>query len=493
MFEKESIPFAPSLIESMRSIGYSFETAIADLIDNSISANSKKIDIISTPGKNPKLIILDDGCGMNKNEIEEAMRYGSKNPLEDRNDSDLGRFGLGMKAASLSQCRKLTVVSKRENNISAYSWDLDYIVKNGTWSIIGYSRDEIDKFPFIDRLNELEHGTYLLLEEFDRIKESTNNIEETFIKEINNMIEHLALVFHRFIDDNLKIIVNNSEIKGRDPFLLNNKKTQYRREQRIKIDNEYIFVQPYILPHISNMTNEDKKKIGGTETLKNEQGFYIYRNRRLIIWGTWFRLERKDELNKLARVRVDISNKLDYMWSIDIKKSSANLPDKIKKNLYTAIRDSIINSSNVHEYRGRREKLNQDIEYVWERNNLRDGYEYRINRNIPEIIGLESSLDKNQLRLLDKLITEIENNFPVDAFYIDASKGTLKAKISPETKEQYDEVKESVEYLKNNNKNYMKMLRTYMRAEPYCLNNELIKMLKELEREYLEEDNYNGR
>lgn len=486
MFKKESIPFAPALIESMRSIGYSFKTAIADLIDNSISANCKNIDIITTPGENPKFVLLDDGCGMNEDEIENAMRYGSKNPLENRQFNDLGRFGLGMKSASLSQCRKLVVVSKKDEEISAYSWDLDYITQSGTWSIIGYSKEEIDKFPFINRLYDLEHGTYLLLDDFDRIQESTNNMEETFTKEISNMIEHLALVFHRFLNEGLKIRVNNSEIRGRDPFLINNKKTQLRREQQIRIDNEIILVQPYILPHISDMTKEDKKKIGGVETLKNEQGFYIYRNKRLIIWGTWFRLERKDELNKLARVRVDISSKLDYMWNIDIKKSSANLPDKIKKNLYTAVRDSVINSENVNEYRGRRERIHKDIEYVWERNNLREGYEYKINRNIPEIVALESSLDKNQLRLLDNLIKEIENNFPIDSFYLDASKGSLKKEVNLEVKKQYEEIKESIEYLKKENKDYIGILRIYMRSQPYCLNDELVEKLKKLEKKYME-------
>ena len=117
MFEQECIPFAPSLIESMRSLGYSFPSAIADLIDNSISANAKRIDIISDPGTNPYLIILDDGTGMSPERLYEAMRYGSTNPLETRDENDLGRFGLGLKSASLSQCRKLVVVTKQNKDV----------------------------------------------------------------------------------------------------------------------------------------------------------------------------------------------------------------------------------------------------------------------------------------------------------------------------------------------------------------------------------------
>lgn len=128
MFEQECVPFAPSLIESMRSLGYSFPSAIADLLDNSISAKARNIDIISTPEIEPSVIILDDGNGMTEHELCEAMRYGSSNPLDTRREDDLGRFGLGMKSASLSQCRKLIVVSKKEGKISAYSWDLDYVI-----------------------------------------------------------------------------------------------------------------------------------------------------------------------------------------------------------------------------------------------------------------------------------------------------------------------------------------------------------------------------
>ena len=483
MFNKESIPFAPALIESMRSLGYSFETAISDLIDNSISANAKNIDIIMTPGENPQLIILDDGHGMDELEIEEAMRYGSKNPLEKRKNTDLGRFGLGLKSASLSQCRKLVVVSKKNKKISAYSWDLNHIINQGSWMLIGYGEDEINNFPNIEKLHNLKNGTYLLLEDFDRIKESTSNLSETLKKNINHMISHVSLVFHRYLSDKVKIYVNGELIEAKDPFLLNNKKTQLRRERIIKVDGEQIKVKPYILPHISHLTSEDIKKIGGKENLKNEQGFYIYRNKRLIIWGTWFRLERKDELNKLARVQVDISNLLDYMWSIDIKKSSANLPDKIKKNLYNVVQESIINSEGVHTYRGRKESNGFEIDYVWERIKLRDGFEYKINKNIPQIKLLENTLDKNQIKLLDQLIEQLENNFPTNTFYIDASKGNVKKQINKETKEAYLEIKNQIDYAKNNGLDYKNILNIFIKSQPYCFDKDLINMLENLKKE----------
>lgn len=480
MFNKESIPFAPALIESMRSLGYSFETAIADLIDNSISANAKNIEIVILPSENPQLIIFDDGHGMDENEIEEAMRYGSKNPLEKRDECDLGRFGLGLKSASLSQCRRLVVVSKKNGKISGYCWDLNHILEEKSWMLIGFDNSEINKFPLIEKFNNVKSGTYLLLEEFDRIKESTGDLSETLKEYLINTIEHLSLVFHRYLSDGVKIYVNNEEIEPKDPFLKNHKKTQPRRSKTIKVKGESIQIKPYILPHVSYLSNNDLKKVGSKEKFRNEQGFYIYRNKRLIIWGTWFRLERKDELNKLARVQVDISNSLDYMWSIDIKKSSANLPDIIKKNLCNAVKDSVGRSQSVYTYRGRKEKTSDDINYVWEKIKIRDGFEYKINRNIPQIKLLESTLEKEQLKLLSSMINQLEETFPINALYVDISKGIINEDEERDIEEMFKEVKEQVDFAKKSKMDYLMILDAFIKTEPYCKYEHLIKRLEEL-------------
>lgn len=479
MFNKESIPFAPMLIESMRSLGYSFQSAIADLIDNSISAGANRIDIKLLPTENPYLIILDNGCGMNSYEIEEAMRYGSKNPLDKRKKDDLGRFGLGLKSASLSQCRKLTVVSKKDNEMSAYSWDLDYIAEQKSWMLQGYSKEEINEFPEINLLEEIKNGTYILLQSFDRIKESTNDLCATLTKSMDDTIEHLSLVFHRFLTDGLNIYVNNSKVEAKDPFLLENKKTQFKREQKFSINESSITVKPYILPHISSLTKEDIKKVGGKERLKNEQGFYVYRNRRLIIWGTWFKLGRKEELSKLARVKVDIPNDLDYMWNIDIKKSSAKLPDIIKRNLYSCVEESIFSSENVHTYRGRKE-ANKDVTYLWERNNIRGEIEYKISRKIPQLKLLQESLNDQQVRVLESLLEKLEESLPINALYVDACNGKVKEDSINNTEELYIDVMTQIEYAKLENLNYKMLLKAFLKTEPYCNNKELVERLQEV-------------
>ena len=487
MFEQECVPFAPSLIESMRSLGYSFPAAIADLLDNSISAKARNIDIISTPGMEPSLIILDDGNGMTENELCEAMRYGSSNPLETRREDDLGRFGLGMKAASLSQCRKLIVVSKKEGKVSAYSWDLDYVIDSESWMLMGFTEEEMLQFPHIDQLLEKEHGTYIYLSEFDRIKEGTGNLSETFNKCLDDMINHLALVFHRFIDEGLTIRVNQLELEARDPFLSYHRATQRKRESSFRINNEKITLKPFILPHLSKLSQDDLDKVGGKDRLRSEQGFYVYRNKRLIIWGTWFRLERKDELNKLARVMVDIPNSLDYMWSIDIKKSAATLPDIIKKNMYNAVYESVLCSEAVHTYRGRKEKKDKDIEYVWERVKVRDGYEYQINRKIPQLELLESTLDESQLRLLSSVINTIEAAFPVSALYVDAAKGNVEdKKIEPgdDFEKVWDDLQTQMAYVRAQGLSERLYYQAFLKVEPYC-NVEEIKNRIRLELEKL--------
>lgn len=471
MFDQECVPFAPSLIESMRSLGYSFPSAIADLLDNSISAKARNIDIVSSPGMDPSLIILDDGNGMTEHELYEAMRYGSSNPLETRREDDLGRFGLGMKAASLSQCRKLIVVSKKEEKISAYSWDLDYVIDSKSWMLMGFKEEEMLQFPHIDQLLDKEHGTYIYLSEFDRIKEGTGNLSETFNKCLDDMINHLALVFHRFIDEGLIIRVNQMKIEARDPFLSYHRATQRKRESSFRINNEKITLKPFILPHLSKLCQDDLDKVGGKDRLRSEQGFYVYRNKRLIIWGTWFRLERKDELNKLARVMVDIPNSLDYMWSIDIKKSVATLPDIIKKNMYNAVYESVLCSEAVHTYRGRKEKKDKDIEYVWERVKVRDGYEYQINRKIPQLELLQSTLDESQLRLLSSVINTIEEAFPVSALYVDAAKGNVEdKKIEPgdDFERVWDDLQTQMAYLRAHGLSERLYYQAFLKVEPYC-------------------------
>lgn len=201
MKSKIVLPYAPILVESTRSIGYSFETALADIIDNSIGKEADEVRVFFS-SKDPQFVaILDNGIGMSENELESAMRYGSKSSLDVRDKDDLGRFGLGLKTASLSQCRRLTVISKKNGAINAASWDLDYIIKAKDWSLIVYSEDEIKKMLFADYLSDKDSGTVVIWQQFDRIIDGAANPQKVFDERMERARNHISLVFHRFMDN----------------------------------------------------------------------------------------------------------------------------------------------------------------------------------------------------------------------------------------------------------------------------------------------------
>ena len=172
----------PALIlESLRSIGYSLENAIADIIDNSVTADASTVHVCFFPIDDPYLAIIDDGCGMDDNEITRAMQYGSTNPLDERSQKDLGRFGLGLKTASLSQCRQLTVVSKHDSHWVGRRWDIDHVCATGKWSLIVLSEEEIQQLECIDTLRAFPSGTMVLWKKLDRMQKGEIDGLKNFI------------------------------------------------------------------------------------------------------------------------------------------------------------------------------------------------------------------------------------------------------------------------------------------------------------------------
>lgn len=426
MEEKVLIPYAPILVESTRSIGYSFEAALADIIDNSIGKGAKEVKVDFSSLNNMFLSVSDDACGMTESELELAMRYGSQSSLDVRDSADLGRFGLGLKMASMSQCRRLTVVSKRFGEVAAARWDLDYIIEKQDWVLLKLNEEEMHTIKNISYLDGKESGTIVIWEKFDRIANGSSNPNKTFDEKIEIARDHIALVFHRFLNDEIvskkvKVYFNNDKVEPVDPFLTTHPATQPLSESVINIDGEKILVKPFILPYASKLTEKDKKQVGGVDNLRSNQGFYVYRNRRLIIHGTWFRLIKQYELNKLTRIRVDIPNTLDSIWEIDVKKSSASLPDIIKKHLISIVDNSVGRSERVYKYRGR-QVANDELKHVWNKVDNRGTFQYLVNRDLPLYKLLEESIDEKSIGYLDLLIKMIEDAFPYDAVYYDLAK-----------------------------------------------------------------------
>ncbi|MDD4541868.1 MAG: ATP-binding protein [Eubacteriales bacterium] len=416
-------PYAPTLIESTRAIGYTLESAIADIVDNSISAAASSAEIFFFPIGDSYIAILDNGYGMNTTELETAMRYGSQNPNDKRATTDLGRFGLGLKTASLSQCRVLTVASKKDGIIEARRWDIDHVIKSGDWSLIVLdTEDEIESIPRIDNLREFESGTLVVWQNLDRLKVGELNFDRSMGRKMDDVRTHLSLVFHRYLGGEtglrkLQIKMNGATIDHTDPFLIR-RNTQVMADEELLIDGAKVIVRPYILPHISNLSAEEIEELGGKEGLRKSQGFYVYRNKRLLVWGTWFRMMRQGELSKLARIQVDIPNDLDSLWTLDIKKSTAIPPEIVRNNFSSVIERLAEYSKRTWVFRGKKE-THDSIVHVWLRFKGRQGGSYyAINRDHP-LVEVFNDASPQIKRNFENLLNAIEIGIPLSSLFLD--------------------------------------------------------------------------
>lgn len=423
MKEIDNPPHAPSLLESMRSIGYSLESALADLIDNSISAKAKQIKIEYRPyDDNPYVAIIDNGVGMSSKILADAMRHGSTNPLQVRALDDLGRYGLGLKTSSLSQCRRMTVVSlMKDGEISAFCWDLDVILAKKAWVMLELNDDDISKMPHVEDLQAWGSGTIVHWQQLDRLVAGEISLESAIGEQMDIARNHLALVFHRFINpeqgrSRISISMNNLNLPSVDPFLSDHMATQHLDEDNFKVEGHKVIVKPFILPHASKLSQAEIDLAGGNLGLRSLQGFYVYRNRRLIIWGTWFRLARKDELSKLARVRVDIPNTLDHLWTLDVKKSAAFPPEVVRTNLRRIIDRIRSVSGRTIIFRGRI-KEKGEITPGWHEVLNRDGVRFDINRSHPLLRAFSDELSRDNKHSFESVLNAIESSFPSEALY----------------------------------------------------------------------------
>ena len=400
-----------TLLNGLRAIGYSFSTAVADIIDNSISAEASSINIYFDPIADiPYFCIIDNGCGMNNSELSNAMMPGSDRSNKVDCELELGRFGLGLKSASLSQCREFIVASKKFGKINAMSFDLD-VVEEHRLLLKVLEKSEIDTLPYIDILKSYNSGTIVYWEKFDKIETSAKSFEDYFRSIVADAKKHVEFVFHRFYDKT-EIYFNNKRIERRDPFLLGSfGRQQTGRTTSINVGGSVIQITPYTLPYANSLTSEEKALLGNPKSIYDDQGFYIYRNKRMISWGNWMRMGIRSELNKLARIQVDIPSALDEIWTLDVKKSSAKIPDRIKSQIKASVEDSIIRSKRTTRFPGIKEQTPQVK--VWDRINEHEGkIRYQINREIPAVLALMNSLGEKERELFEIVLSQIECYLP---------------------------------------------------------------------------------
>lgn len=411
----------------MRDLGYSIETAIADLVDNSISAEATSVDIFcDLTQKTPTLGIIDNGNGMDEAGIIDALRHGSKNPSETRSPKDLGRFGLGLKTASFSQCERLTVISNDGGGLHAAEWNLDTVHRKDDWLIAILEPEEIAELPFQELITG--KGTAVVWRNLDRLfEDETGAKRDEIVNEKLDVVEkHLSLVFHRFLSGEvrgrkkLSLSLNGHPIEPFDPFCRKNSATQMLPEEVVRIDGVAVHMQPYILPHHSKLSAKEYDFYQNRSDFISNQGAYVYRGGRLMAWGDWFRLIPKGEATKLARVQIDFPNSLDEMWTIDIKKSRARPPAPVRARLRQIIEKVSTRSTTVH--RGRGKKLFDEIKApVWERYADQGNIRYELNKEHPLIKALRSELSDENDRRLTTLIEAISSSLPVEMIYSDFS------------------------------------------------------------------------
>lgn len=410
----------------MRDLGYSLETAVADLVDNSISAHATQVEIVcDLVGDQPILTIVDNGKGMSAEELTTAMRHGAVSKQE-RDRDDLGRFGLGLKTASFSQCRQLTVVSAQNGTLIAAEWNLDLVDKKDDWILTVFDEHEASSLPYADRLGPT--GTLVIWRNLDRLFEDETGVRrDEIVNEQLDLVErHLALVFHRFLSRDvprrkkLSIRVNGHSVEPFDPFCKGNASTQLLPEEVVRIEGHSVVMQPYILPHHSKLSPKEYDYYQNRSEFISNQGAYVYRNGRLMAWGDWFRLVPKGEATKLARVQIDFPSSLDGDWTIDIRKSQATPPRAVRDRLRQVINRITGRSTTVH--RGRGNKLFEEIKApIWERFADQGQIRYEVNRTHPLVETLRGELSDKKKDDVEILLRSVASALPVEMIYSDYS------------------------------------------------------------------------
>jgi hypothetical protein len=490
---EEVPPRADAIVASMRSMGYDLSMAIADLVDNSIFAKCTHIGIdYHWDATKSWIRVLDDGIGMSEAALKEAMRLGSISPNEKRAADDLGRFGLGLKTASFSQCKILTVRTKtQEGQVSTRCWDIDHIEETKKWELgilPPHGTDEI-----LSDLNEMPNGTIVLWQGLDRVIAEVDPDEkarDVFYEKFMGVKNYLEMVFHRYLSPpiNLKIRVGRHMLRPWDPYLRSNRFAQELSKE--KYEDGTVRVVPFVLPHVSKRTEDESALGAGPKGWNAQQGFYLYRNRRMIVSGGYFDLGLKPEEHcKLARIMVDITNDMDREWSIDVRKASAIPPDRLRPELEKAAKATRAEAIKV--YRARlgvpRRSPRQSNQQVWIKMTRGDKVLYKIN---PENDVIRKLLLKTEMRpkWIKVLFQVIESTVPHRLIIMDNSEREdcqvdLPADMHTPNQELIDLCKEFYLQFRRSGKTRGQALDLVIQIEPFNTHPLYLATLEELKME----------
>jgi hypothetical protein len=302
----ELLPDPERIVNGLRDTGYNFNTAVADIVDNSIAAKATKIniDVVMDPNMDVRVFFADNGCGMDLEGLKNAMKYGSKERAE---KNSLGKFGLGLKTASTAFCKRFSLVSRSasDNTLRKVQWDLDYIAQNGSW-LLQFPVIDPDEEEMLEVISDGGSGTLVVWEKIDRLMKdykTKTNAEKGLRKILDDLKFHLSMVFQRYLDttddrtQNIEIVVNTEKLTPWDPFCTKEEKTELLQKETIPVDmpdgtKANFQIAAYIIPKKGEYSSIDAEK--AARGSNDYQGIYVYRENRLIHSGDWFGFLKKE-------------------------------------------------------------------------------------------------------------------------------------------------------------------------------------------------------
>jgi len=432
-------PRAGAMLESLRGLGYTTAAALADIVDNSISVEATEVRIdFNWSGASSWVTVQDNGWGMEDSELESAMRLGDRSPLEKRDRADLGRFGMGLKTASFSQCRRLTVASVKNGATSCLRWDLDELAAkpDGGWLL--FEGPSQGSEAYLSPIAQMKSGTIVLWETLDRIV-TDGYVADDFNDLIDRVEQHFAMVFHRLIQGpnaRFKILLNGKLVVPWDPFMTGHAaKTWDSPIAKTATQSGVVEVECHVLPHRDKLTPAEFDAGGGPEGWTAQQGIYVYRNERLLVAGGWLGLGQgrawnREEAFRLARIRLDIPNTADAEWKIDIRKSTARPPVSLRPWLTRLAEDTRERAKRVFAYRGSPAPGpgGATVEQAWRVEHSKSGARYKIDEKHPVISAVLDGAGE-LLPLVKAMLRVVEETVPVQKIWLD----TVENKETPRT------------------------------------------------------------
>lgn len=370
----ENPPDPARTIEGLRDTGYRFETAIADIIDNSIAAKASVVDLKITMdyGGNIRVSIADDGIGMNRDELINAMRYGSPARPD---PSSLGKFGMGLKTASTAFCRRLSVTSRSSGEMAPLkaTWDLDHVVGTGKWELL-LSEPSSEEQKHLDEIAPGHSGTVVVWEKVDRLLKSYANpggkhARNALNRYVDRLRDHVAMVYHRFLDPGdsraptITIVINGTAVEAWNPFfeheadlVASPAPIQVEFDGREGIAGEFV-IRAFVLPRREEFSSDDEAR---RARIGNEyQGIYVYRENRLIYGPDWLGIFQKEPHGSLLRVEFSFDHRLDEAFHVDIKKSQISLNEDLYNWLASDFLPAPRRAADERYRQGRKKKIQE--------------------------------------------------------------------------------------------------------------------------------------